>query len=193
MKTSQVCSIVALLCCAAVCNGQEMPEMPKPQKEHAWLQKLAGEWDSKTEITAPGQPPMKMKGEESSRMVGGFWYIAENTGEMFGTPYTGVMTLGYDPKSKKYIGTWVDSMGDYMWNYTGAVKDKTIVLEAEGPCPLKPGKLSKFKETIELTDDNHKVFTSSIQEDNGSWTKMVTSKYTRKTNEKNDRYSPGKK
>ena len=30
---------------------------------------------------------MKFKGEEQSRMIGGFWLVAENKGEMMGMPY----------------------------------------------------------------------------------------------------------
>ena len=155
--------------------------MPKPQKEHAWLEQFTGEWDTETEIKAPDQPVMKVQGEERSRMVGGFWLVAENTGKLAEMPFTGIMTLGYDAKSKEYIGTWVDSMGDYLWHYTGTVEGKKITLEAKGPCPLKPpGTLVNFKETLELKDKDHKVFTSSIQEDDGSWTQMLTINYTRK-------------
>src|SRR5688572_32157360 len=58
--------LFAVALCVAVFSAQvveaaenaapEMPEMPKPQKEHAWLEKLAGEWDSETTIQPPGQP-----------------------------------------------------------------------------------------------------------------------------------------
>jgi hypothetical protein len=176
--------MIVAIASAQVCLAQEgkpeMPEMPKPQKEHAWLEQLAGEWDSEMTIQPPGQSSMTTKGEEKSRMIGGFWFVAENTSEMFGTPYTGIMTLGYDPKSKKYVGTWVDSMGDYLWQYKGAVEGTKLTLDSKGPCPLKPGQLVNFKETIELKGKDNKVFTSSIQEDDGSWTQMVTIEYTRK-------------
>ena len=181
MKRITCASFVILLWSSVDCQAQEIPEMPKPQKEHTWLEQFAGEWDTESQIKPPGQPVMHAKGEERSRMVGGFWLVAENTGKMAEMPYTGIMTLGYDPKSKKYIGTWVDSMGDYMWQYSGTVEGKKITLEAKGPCPMKPpGTLATFKETLELKDKDHKVFTSSIQEDDGSWTEMLTINYTRK-------------
>jgi hypothetical protein len=166
---------------AAENSAPEMPEMPKPQKEHAWLEKLTGEWESEMVIQPPGQPTMTAKGEERSRMVGGFWYIAESAGDMMGMPFTGIMTLGYDINKKQYVGTWVDSMTDYLWKYKGKLEGDKLTLEAKGPCPLKPpGTMVNFRETLELMDKDHKVFTSSFQEDDGSWTQMVTIKYTRK-------------
>jgi Protein of unknown function (DUF1579) len=179
VRVIQLAVVVAIFS-SVVCQAQESPDMPKPQKEHAWLQQLAGDWDSETTVKPPGQPEVKMKGRERSGMIGGFWLVAENTSDMTGTPYTGILTLGYDSRKKQYVGTWIDSMGDYLWHYTGKVTGKKITLEAKGPSPLKPGKLSNFKETVELTDADHKVFTSTMQEDNGSWTPMLTIKYTRK-------------
>jgi hypothetical protein len=102
---------------------------------------------------------------------------------MMEMPYAGILTVGYDPEKKSYVGTWVDSMQGYMWKYTGTVDDagKTLTLETKGPCPKKPpGTLANFKEVLELKDKDHKVFTSSMQEDDGSWTKMVTMNYRRK-------------
>jgi hypothetical protein len=175
------CPIVMAVA-AVASKAAELPEMPKPQKEHAWLEQLAGEWESETEVTPPGQEgSMKFKGEERSRMIGGFWFLAENKGKMMDVPFTGIMTLGYDPNKNQYIGTWVDSMGDYMWQYKGKVEGNKITLESKGPCPLKPpGTLVNVRETLELKNKDHKVFTSSFQEDDGSWTQMVTTNYTRK-------------
>jgi hypothetical protein len=164
-------------------EGPEMPEMPKPTKEHAWLEQFAGKWDSDSEIyMEPGQPPITAKGEETARMISGFWLMAENTSEVFDTQVTGILTLGYDVEGKSYVGTWIDSMTGYMWKYTGSVDDegKSITLRTKGPCPKKPGTHANFKEVLELKDKDHKVFTSFMQEDDGSWTKMVTINYRRK-------------
>ncbi len=54
-------------------SAQDAPQMPKPTKEHEWLQQLVGEWDSDVEIAGePGAPLQKLKGTESGRMMGGF-------------------------------------------------------------------------------------------------------------------------
>jgi hypothetical protein len=190
-KLAIACTFICVFVGLPVSAQDAVPEMPQPQKEHAWLEQLAGEWDTVSEVKPPGQEQtMKFKGEESSRMIGGFWLLAENKGDMFGTPFTGIMTLGYEPKSKEYIGTWIDSVGDYMWQYKGSVDGKKLTLENKGPCPLKPpGTMVNFRETLELKDKDHKVFTSSFQDDDGSWKQMLTINFTRKKSPPPDRLS----
>jgi hypothetical protein len=158
-------------------SSQEPPQMPVPQKEHKWLEQFTGEWESEIEITmGPGGAVMKGKGTESARMVGGFWIVAESKSEMMGMPFSSVLTLGYDPAKKKYVGTWIDSMSSYLWNYVGSVDEsgKILTLETNGPSPMAPDKISKFREVTEFKSKDHRVFTSSIQGDDGKWTTFVT-------------------
>ncbi len=155
----------------------EMPQMPSPVKEHEWLQKFVGEWESEFEMSCdPGQPPMTTKGTEVTRMIGGFFIIADGRSEMMGAPFDSVLTLGYDPRKQKYVGTWVDSISGYLWLYEGEVDatGKILTLDTEGPGPNNPDGLTKFKEVTEFLSDDHRVFTSSYQGADGSWTKCIT-------------------
>lgn len=180
---------VTLLGGATLFGGEDkakMPEMPAPAKEHVWLQQLVGEWETEFEcVMEPGKPALKGKGTEKARSLGGFWVVAEGEATMDGMPgaMNSLLTLGYDPEKKKYTGTWVDSMTSHLWKYEGAVDStgKVLTFECEGPCPTKPGKLSKFRDVTEIKDKNHRVFTSSILGDDGQWTKMVTVNYRRKS------------
>lgn len=161
----------------------QMPDMPPPAPEHAWLQRFVGEWVTVAEITCePGKPPMKCTGTETSRMLGGFWLVAQGAGDSPEMPFANVLTLGFDPKKGKYIGTWVDSMMSHMWRYEGGVNDAgtTLTLETEGECPGTPGKVSKFREVTEFFGDDHRVFTSSIQGEDGAWSTVVTVDFRRK-------------
>lgn len=176
-KTSLLCSLAALFAVLSPLRAAEMPPMPEPQKEHTWLQKFVGRWESESEvIMEPGKPPVKSKGSESARMLGGFWIVSEGKGEMMGSPFSSVLTLGYDPEKKQYIGTWVDSMTSKLWTYTGKVNDAgtTLTLESEGPCPLQPGKTIQFKETVEFKSADHRIFTSAMKGDDGQWVTMMT-------------------
>lgn len=84
----------------------------EPQKEHQWLHQLVGEWTYETEcVMGPDKPPEKFKGSETVRLLGGLWVQCEGTGEMPGGGMaTTIMTLGYDPQKKYYVGTFVASM-----------------------------------------------------------------------------------
>lgn len=162
-------------------SAQEVPGMAKPAKEHKWLAQLAGEWDSECEAPMPGQEPMKAKTAESARMIGGLWLVAESDGEMMGMPVNNVLTLGYDPRREKFVGSWIGSCADHFWTYEGTLDEagKVLTLETSGPNPMNPSEQANFREVLEVQDLDHKTFTSYIEVD-GEWQKMVTVTSTRK-------------
>src|SRR4051794_26243646 len=105
------------------------------QQEHRWLDRLDGEWTSEMEcVMGPGQPPMTTRGTESVRSLGGLWTIGEGEMSEDGTSRS-VMTLGYDPRDGRFVGTFVASMMTYLWSYRGSLDEsgKVLALEAEGP------------------------------------------------------------
>ena len=152
--------------------------MPAPQKEHQWLKQLEGEWETQAEmVMEPGKPTVKTKGTESVRSLGGFWSLTEM--KCFGIPVTGVMTVGYDAQKKKYVGTWVCSMSDWLCTYEGSVDGRVLTLECEGPNPLT-GKMVKMKDVIEIKDKDHRTLTSSLQTADGKWLTFMTMHVRRK-------------
>jgi Protein of unknown function (DUF1579) len=180
MKTVTSLVVAAVLAGGAVARAQDAPKMPAPQKEHAWLKQLEGEWVTESEaVMEPGKPPIKYKGTETIRSLGGFWSMAEITSDFMGTPATGVMTIGYDAQKKKYVGTWVCSMADWLCKYEGAADGQVLTLETEGPHPVT-GKPVKMKDVIEVKDKDHKVMTSHIQGEDGKWTQFMTMTAKRK-------------
>lgn len=182
MRKPLTIAFVVSLVVASAARAQQPPELPAPQKEHAWLQQLVGEWDTEGEaIMGPDQPPVKCKGTETVRELGGFWVISESDMTMMEFPMKGVLTLGYDPKSEKYVGTWIDSVSSHMWRYEGTLDEtqKTLTLLTEGPNPMAPTETAKYREVLEIKDKDHKVFSSSIQMD-GQWHTFVTIHYHRK-------------
>jgi hypothetical protein len=175
MKTVGLSLLVSLSCGTAMAQ-----EMPKPQKEHEWVQQLTGEWDTEGEITSePGKPPMKTKGGEVNRSIGGFWILSEHKGDFFGTPFTGILSLGYSPEKKKYVGTWIDSVTSHLWSYTGSLDEagKALTLDAEGPG--HDGTPAKFREILTVVDKDKKTFSSSIEKD-GQYVTFLKITYTRK-------------
>ena len=158
--------------------------MAEPRKEHEWLQKLVGEWTYESEATMePGKPPMRFSGTENVRSLGGLWILAEGQGEMpGGGTATTMMTLGYDPQKKRFVGTWVGSMMTYLWVYDGELDaaESVLTLNAEGPSIATEGKIEKYKDVIEFKNDNHRVLTSHMLGDDGEWHGFMTANYRRK-------------
>lgn len=174
-------TLLALFALGAAGISQEPPALPKPGKEHEWLKIFEGNWTTDGECAGePGKPPLKMKGSASGKSLGGFWAVLENRGEAFGTPFVGLLTLGYDPEKKKYVGTWIDSMTSVHWRYEGSVdaSGKVLTLDTQGP-NHKTGKLEKFQEKVEIKDKDTWIFTSSMNED-GKWTQFMKMTYSRK-------------
>ena len=73
-------------------------------------------------------------------------------------------------------------MDSHLWQYEGTLDatGKILTLETEGACPTAPRKLTKFKEVIEIKDRNHRVFTSSMEGEDGKWVTAMVCHYTRK-------------
>ena len=178
-----IAAALALVVAATAVRAQQTFEFPKPQKEHEWLNQFIGEWESESECTpVPGQPAVKGKSTEKIRSLGGFWIVSESDAEMMGQKMNIVMTIGYSPEKKKYIGTWTDSMLPHMWQYEGSVDatGKILTLEADGPSMLKPGTTAKYRDVTEFKSKDERVFTSSVQNEKGEWVKMATGVAKRK-------------
>jgi uncharacterized protein DUF1579 len=155
----------------------------EPQKEHQWLQKLAGDWTCEAEMTMkPDEPPVKSKASETVRSVGGLWILAEGNGEMPGGGHaTTLMTLGYDPQKQRYVGTWVGSMMTHMWVYDGALdaSGNVLTLDTEGPSMAADGTTAKYQDIIEFRSDDHRILASQVLGDDGKWNRFMTAHYRR--------------
>lgn len=156
----------------------------KPQPEHVWLQQLVGEWTYENEASmGPGQPPMKMQGTESVRSLGGLWVLCEGQGTTpGGSPATMIITLGYDPQKKRFVGTFVGSMMTYLWIYDGSLDadHKTLTLDAEGPSFADSTKMAKYQDIIEVVSPDHHILRSQFLGEDGKWNPFMTAHYRRK-------------
>lgn len=155
----------------------------EPQKEHKWLEQLVGEWDSEMEASmGPDQPPMKHTGSESVRSLT-TWVLCEGLASMpDGAPGRTLMTLGYDPAKKKFVGTFIGSMMTNLWVYEGELDaaEKVLTLDADGPSFTDPTKTAKYKDAIELVSPDHRILTSRFLTDDGQWVHFMTAHYRRK-------------
>lgn len=162
--------------------GQEGVQPIGPQKEHEWLKQFVGEWTCESKFApAPGAPEITCKGHAKARSLGGLWIICEHENSFGDQKISAVLTVGVDPNSKKYIGSWVDSMHNHFWKYQGEVDStgKVLSLIAEGPDMTAPGKTANFKDAWEFKSQDEMVLTSSMQGPDGKWIDFMTMRYQR--------------
>ena len=163
---------------------QEPIEMgTKPVQEHAWLQKLVGEWRVETEMTmAPGQPKQRSEGTEKVKSLGGLWAFGEGNGKMpDGTSMNYYSALGYDVSFKEYRGCWFASVSSHLWKQVGELSadGKVMTLNCVGPNMTKDGETANYRDVIEIIDENHRTLTSYGQDENGEWHEFMKASYTR--------------
>ena len=102
-------------------------------------------------------------------------------GTFMGQLFTGLGYTGYDNVTKKYVGTWMDSMGTGVMNYTGTMgaDGKSYVYTASMPDPTT-GKMTTTKEKMTVTDADHHTFEMWGAGPDGKSFKMMEIAYTRK-------------
>lgn len=117
------------------------------------------------------------------RSLGGVWILAEGQGEMpGGGAATTLITLGYDPQKKRYVGTFIGSMMTQLWMYDGALDaaERVLTLDTEGTNMAVEGTMAKYKDVIEIKSDDNRVLTSHILGDDGKWQEFMRANYRRK-------------
>ena len=143
-----------------------------PQDEHRWLHKLVGSWEFETDCNmGPDQSPMKSRGTEIVRSLGGLWTIGEGECPMpDGVTGQTIMTLGFDPVSNRFVGTFVASMMTHLWPYNGALDaaGKILTLDSEGPVFTGTG-TAKYQDSIEFVSDDHRILRSQFLGADGLW------------------------
>jgi hypothetical protein len=92
-----------------------------------------------------------------------------------------MLTIGYDPKKRHYVGTWLGSMMTQLWIYEGELDESncTLTLRTEGPDFEVEGSTAKYKEVITLQSDDERSFESYVARGDGQWQKIMTAHYRR--------------
>ena len=153
----------------------------KPQAEHAWLDQLVGDWTFDHDCQMPDGNTSTASGKMTCRSLGGLWLVCESSGDAADSgPWSSIMTLGFDSAKDQYVGTFVGSMMANLWLYNGVLDAgrNRLVLGTLGPRFDGSGTCN-YRDTIEITDSDHWLMTSSLQTDDGEWVRFMTGKHTR--------------
>jgi hypothetical protein len=157
-------------------------KLATPGEPHKQLANLAGSWTTKTkEWMEPGKPPTEATGTAEMRMVlDGRFLQQEYSSTMMGQPYSGIGTTAYDNLRKKYVTTWIDTMGTGIFTMegTGTPDSKTITMKGQHAKP--DGGQMTHRAVWKIVDDNTQIFEMYGTHDHGKEMKMMEITYSRK-------------
>ncbi len=157
------------------------PAPPQPTAEHRRLAEHAGQWNVECDFYMdPSQPPMRVPAREKVELFGGFWTVSQFECDMFGAPYKGRASLGYDPLQGKYVSTWIDTMSPAIFLFTGSfdASGKVLEMTGEGPDCTEPG-LAKYRTREEHVSRDERVFEMFVTLPTGAEVQMFRHHYRR--------------
>ncbi|MBI2214104.1 MAG: DUF1579 domain-containing protein [Acidobacteria bacterium] len=170
MKITRVLTLALVaLACAAPLVAADPPQMDEkammeamakiaaPGANHKKLDAFVGQWDTKiTMWMAPGAPPSTSTGKSTNSWAMGGRYLEQRfEGSFMEQPFTGLGFTGYDNVTKKWWGTWMDSMSTGIMMSEGTMEgDGTWTFNARSADPMS-GQMMDVKEKISIKDADH--------------------------------------
>jgi hypothetical protein len=167
-------------------DPQAMMEMYQklatPGEPHKLFASLAGSWTTTTkEWMEPGKPPAESTGTADLKiLLDGRFLYQEFTSQMMGQPFSGIGIDGYDNLRKRYVTTWMDTMGTgiFMMEGTASADGKTITLKGQH-AELGGGQMT-HRAVWKIVDSNTQTFDMYGTHQGGKEIKMLEIAYTRK-------------
>ena len=191
MTAQSVSFVVALFTVLSLLGGAqslsaqdgEQVQTPGPGPEHKIISKFIGTWIVKQHFRmTPDQPFMESQGTDISRSgPGGLWLVSDYTAEFGGQKFEGHGTLGYDSIKKKYVGTWIDSMGTGLNVYEGTYDEKASAINyTHRTTDPESGKEVTYRSKIVIADDDHYAMSMFMKAPDGTEFESLRLEYTRK-------------
>jgi hypothetical protein len=158
----------------------EMEKAATPGPEHKSLTEATGNWTAASKMwMEPGKPPMEAQGtEEVKPLLGGRFVEMHYTGNVMGKPFEGMGVEGYDNTTKKWVMTWMDSMGTSIIHAegTGDAKQRTFTGEETMP----NGQKRPFRWVVKIESKDKHMMEMYAPGMDGKEMKTMEIVYTRK-------------
>lgn len=167
--------------CAGLVSQAIAQQPPTPTDAYKIVMMDVGEWNITGKMLLP-EGFQEFKGEEKIDAIGKFWTVSHYSSDMFGG-LTGSTTIGFDTKTKTFIGTWVDSFQPTVTHLKGTYDQKTKTMTFATAAIGMDGKPMPGKIVIQYKNKNSHLFTMFHKDPTGQTDKMVKTMqmtYTRK-------------
>ncbi len=160
---------------------EAMQKAATPGDAHKKLDAMVGTFDAKVTMwSGPSKPPEESTGtSETSWVLGNRFLETKYEGTFMGQPFSGIGYTGYDNVTKKYVGTWMDTMSTGVMISTGTMTGNVMKSMATMSDPMT-GKVSHATETFTIIDNDHNKMEMWQPGPDGKNVKMMEINYTRK-------------
>jgi hypothetical protein len=170
---------------------KQMMQMSKLNENHKLLADMDGNWNYSIKLWMnpdPNAKPQESKGTATRKSVmGGRYFVMDVTGKMQmpgedgkmkDMQFKGMAVEGYDNVKKKFVSSWIDSMGTGIQfsegTYDPATKTFTFNMEMEPT----PGMKQQVREVLKVTDKDHMLL-EWYENQGGQERKTMEIAYTR--------------
>jgi hypothetical protein len=154
-----------------------------PGAPHKALEAFVGNWDVKSKFwMAPGAPPTESGGTSENKMILGGRYLEQRyEGTMMGGPFSGIGVTAFDNYKKKFVATWIDSMGTGIMVTSGTFDKAGKVITSLGTMDDPAEKRTvKVKTAVTLVDADHHTYESWSSGPDGKMVKSLEIHFMRK-------------
>ena len=157
-------------------------KLATPGEPHKQLASMAGSWTTQTKSWMdPNKSPTESAGTAAMKvLLDGRFLQQEFTGEMMGQPYSGIGIDGYDNLRKKYVTTWIDTMGTGIFSMEGTASADGKTITLKGQHAEAGGGQMTHRAVWKILDNNTQTFEMYGTHKHGKEMKMMEITYTRK-------------
>ncbi len=147
-----------------------MMEMSKLNENHKLLSSLDGDWAYTVKMWMNGDTtskPQESKGTATRKSIMDGRYVEMDVtgkmempgadGKMKDMDFKGHGLEGYDNAKKKFVGTWIDSMGTGIMMSEGTYDPASKSFTYTGDYEMAPGMKQQIREVLKVTDKDHMV------------------------------------
>ena len=161
------------------------PQSPVTEFQNI-LRKDVGAWNAEVKLwmNGPDGEPMVSKAVEKNRSIGEIWIITEFKGDVGGQKFEGHGQYGYNSRTKKYTGTWIDSMNNEIAIMEGTWNADKKELTMFRPFTEPDGSKVQTKSITSYTDAYNKTWAMYKNNPDGTWLKFMEITYKRRVKKK---------
>ena len=171
---------------------QQMMELSKPGENQKLLASFAGDWTCTIKMWMnpdPKAPPTESKGSAVRKMIFNGRYLMGDysskmkmpgpDGKMKESDFKGMGIDAYDNVKKKFVSSWIDSVGTGIMQVEGEYDPASKTLTYLGEMEGMPGMKTKVRQVIKITDKDHNTL-EWYEDHGGQEAKTMEISYTRK-------------